>query len=366
MKYLVHCTAVASPTFRHGNYRGEPRWELNSVDALLAMGRTVHSTTNIWQSSSPRPENLYDMNLNWMDESIQISYGVPHEIHTGYYPPEANPKYRIVQYHDGPSQQTKDKFLRFHKDRPGSIVATCSFKTGSYLSRLQSVLGAENVEWHFGPTVPCVYEDHHSFNQNTLLWAYRNFCRFADENPSGMERLFNKVADWMNKNHELKVVILAQPHNEISKAALDGNRPAWFFNFGFSRPLKKFADRVEILTNQHWCDVLDLYSKTKVVISPAEPLGGPPFEAASYGIPMILESRTNPFIEGNGNPMFNGLISVAQGFSNDFFNYLDRLFHDQSFYNNHGNAYRSFVKQHATYASWVSNVESIVQKRGWK
>jgi hypothetical protein len=305
------------------------------------------------------------MNLDWMGRSIQISYGVPHQIYTGYYPPEANPKYRIVQYQDGPTGSACDNFLKYHRQNPKSIVATCSFRSGNYLARLENALGKENVEWHFGPTVPGVQEEHDSFNQKTFLWAYRNFCKYADDNPNGMRKLFNKISDYMRVDSDYKLVILAQPHNETSQKALQGDCKAWFFSFPFSSELKKYKDRVEVLTNIHWCEVLELMSKTKLVISPAEPLGGPPFEAASYGIPMLLEQSTNPFIDDKKTPMFSNLITVQKGLSDSFFNKLDQLF-DSNYYRTCGNSYRSFVKKHATYESYVNKLEQIAQKRGWE
>ena len=364
-KYLVHLTAPVTTTFKADNYRGEPRWERNAVEALLLAGKPVHSTTKIWLSDLPKPVNLYDMNLDWMDESIQISYGVPHEIHTGVYPAEANPKYRVVQYHDGPTEATKDTFLKYHRNNPGSIVATCCFKSGAYIQKLQNVLGRENVEWTYGPMLPTVFENHDSFSQPNLLWAYRNFCSYADLDPHGMEQLFGRVAGYMRSNPALRLVILAQPHNEISKAALEGDCKAWFLNLFSAREMKVLADRVDVLTNIHWHQVLDIFSKTRLVISPAEPLGGPPFEAASYGIPIVLERSTNPFVDESGCPLFNGLLSASHGFSNEFFNLLDQLYHHQEFYQSHGNLYRSFVKQHATYETYINKLDEIAKKRNW-
>lgn len=365
LKYLVHCTAPATVSFKHGNWRGEPRWESNAVDALLTEGKTVHSTTNIWLSEAPRPSNLYDMNPDWMEESIQISYGVPHEIHTGYYPPEAKPKYRVVQYHDGPSSATKDTFLKYDRELPGSIVATCSFKSGAYISRLQKVLGGQNVEWTFGPTVPRVYNDHDGFQQPNLLWAYRNFCTYADNDPRGMKTLFAKVADFLRQDTNARLVMLIQPHNAQSAEAIAKDCRAFFLSYSFTKPLTPYLDRVEVLTAIDWCQVLDIMSKTKMIISPAEPLGGPPFEAASYGVPIVMEQNTNPFLESPRNPMFPEVLMAQRGCSGQFFNQLERLFSDSAFYHKHGDAYRTFVEQRATYGAYVRKIEEIAAKRGW-
>jgi hypothetical protein len=365
-KYLCHLTATVYTSLKSDNHRGEPRLERNIMDALLTEGKIVHATTDVWRSPLPRPDNLYDMNLDWMDSSIQMSYGVPHEIHTGVYPAEANPKYRVVHYHDGPSEQTKDTFLKYDRQRRGSIVATCSSKSGHYVSRLESTLGRENVEWVCGPSVPCVFEEHDPINQPNLFWVYRNFCKYADNDPAGMRRLFNQVGDYLRSNQELRLVVLAQPHNEISKAALDGDCKQWFLNFPFAHHLRSYSDRIDVLTNIPWSQVLEIMSKTRLVISPAEPLGAPPFEAGSYGVPVVLGQGTNPFQDGAGNAYFSEVIRAPEGLSGQFFDLLDRLYSDSSFYHNSGNAYRTFVKGHATYKAYVEKLEDIQKRRGWQ
>ncbi len=359
-KYLVHLTAPVTTSFKADNHRGEPRYERNAVDALVTAGKTVHSTTYIWQSALPRPANLYDMRLDWMKESIQVSYGVAHEIYTGHYPAEANPKYRVVQYWDGPTNETKDSFLKYHREDPGSIVATTSFKSWHYLSRLEMILGRENVEWMYGPMVPEVFEDHDSFNQPCLFWAYRNFCDYVKNDPLGMRALFAMVGDYLRQNHDLKLVILVHGSDVPPK-----NLKTWFLDFSFATSLKPQSDRIDVVTGLHWSEMLDLFSKTRLVISPAGLLGGPPFEAASYGVPVVLSNEVNPFIDSNRNALFSGVLSAPQGISREFLSHLNRLYGDSDFYHQLGNAARAFVKQHATYEAYIRGLEGIAVKRGW-
>lgn len=367
LKYLAKLTALVTTTFRADNHRGEPRWERNAVDALLTQGKIVHSTNRIWHSALEKPANLYDeIHQEWMDESIQISYGVPHEIYTGHYPDNCDPKYRIVQYQDGPSEQTKDTFLKYDRRLPGSIVATCAFKSGNYLARLERTLGKQNVEWHYGPTVPEIFPDHDSCSQTNLLWAYRNFCAYAERDPNGMRKLFNKVAGYMKESPDARLVMLVQPSSHANSLLINKDCRGYFFNFPFTKALTPYKDRVDVLTAINWYEVMEIMSKTRLVISPAEPLGGPPFEAASYGIPIVLESTTNPFCITGGAKLFPEVLTAAHGISPQFFNQLDRLNSDPAYYRKHGNAYRNFVGQHATYESYVNKLEDIAKQRGWQ
>ncbi len=367
LKYLCHLTAPVTTTFNADNYRGEPRWERNAVDALLTQGKTVHSTNRIWYSELAKPSNLHDeLHLDWLEESALISYGVPHEIHTGSYPEAADPKYRIVQYQDGPSEKTKDTFLKYDRRLSGSIVATCAFKSHDYMAKLQAVLGTGNVEWTYGPTVPCVHEDHDSFTKKNLLWAYRNFAYFAEHHPNGMMRLMEKVSKYLKDDPELRLVILVQPNSdsEENRRVIQTDCRQYFLSFPFAKVLHPYLDRVDVHTSIHWHQVMDIMSNTRLVISPAEPLGGPPFEAASFGIPIVLEQGTNPFID-NGRPMFPELLSAPHGFSDSWFEKIEKLFADENYFHTHGNAYRAFVKQHATFEAYVRKLDEIAAKRGW-
>lgn len=364
-KYLVHCTAPASVSFKHGDWRGEPRWESNAVDALLTEGKVVHSTTNIWKSPDPRPPNLYDMRLDWMQESIQITYGVRHEIYTGNYPAEAAPKYRVVQYQDGPTTANKEAFLKYDRISPGSIVATCSFKAHGYVQKLENIIGKDNVVWTYGPTVPKVFYEHNSFEQPNMLWAYRNFCSYAKNDPNRMKQLFGFVANTLQADPTMKLVMLIQPQNTQEAAEIAKDCRSFFFSFGFTRELAPYKDRVEVYTAIDWVQVLAIMSKTKLIISPAEPLGGAPFEAASYGIPTILEPTINPFVEHDSSPMFPEVLTAGKGLTPQFLNQLARLQVDREFYRKHGDAYRRFVGSNATYSTYVAKLEAIKKERGW-
>jgi len=305
------------------------------------------------------------MNMDWMQESIQITYGTGHEIYTGNYPPEADPRYRVVQYQGGPTVQHKDSFLKYDRREPGSIVATCSFKAGNYFDNLQNILGRENVVWTYGPTVPEVHYEHSAFDQPNMLWSYRNFCDSTILNPKGMNQLFGIIADNLRNDPNAKLVILAQPQNPEQSKAIEEDIRAFFFSFGFSKQLHPYQDRVEILTAIDWLQMLELMSKTKLIISPAMPLDGPPFEAASYGIPTILDVNMNPFINKNKALFFPEVLSAPAGFSPQFFNHLQRLNTDRAFYESHGNAYRKFVDENATYSAYVKSLEDIAKQRGW-
>lgn len=359
MKYLVNLTSPIITTLRDGNFRGEPRWERNVVDALLTAGREVHTTREVWSSELPKPSNFHDgVNQEWLDDSVFISYGVPKEIFTGYVPPDLKVPYRIIQYHDGPSYEYKDTFLKYDREKPGSIVATTSFKAWRYKTRLDDVFGSHLVEHVIGPTVPYVDLECNNFNKKNLLWSYRNFQSYAEKDATGMHVLMKQISSYMDKDPSLTLTIVAQ---SLLQDPLD-----WFFGFSFTDQLQKHASRIFIKSNIEWHEMIQLVKESKLIVSPAEPLGGPPFEAAMFGIPTILESETNPFIDNHRTPFFPEVLMARRGISQEFLSLLDRLYKDESLYRLHGDAYRNYVHNNATYTAYVNQLEQIMTKRGWQ
>ena len=176
MKYLCHVTAPIITTIDGDNLRGEPRWERNVFDSFIKSGRDVHSTFNIWNSEEPKPTNFHDgVNAAWQNDSILITHGG----NDGTTNITQRAKYYIVQYFDGPTNKNKDGFLKYNIEKPGCIFATCSYRSWTYLSSLQKVLGSENVECIHGPSVPYVVDSADNFKKPNLYWGHRNFLEYA-------------------------------------------------------------------------------------------------------------------------------------------------------------------------------------------
>lgn len=365
MKYLVNLTAPVNTTLNADNLRGEPRWERNAVDALVSGGRDVHTVLDVWRSPLPCPNNLHSgIKSEWLDDSIMITYGVPARTHIG----DTRAKYYMVQYLDGPTMQTRDEFLKFNREKPNSIVAMCGFRSFHWLNTLQGVLGHENVEFVEGPAVPYVV-DSNNFDKPYLFWAYRNFYDYIDRESSNMEILFYKINSFLQGDPNLRVALLVHPwgakRDELMRA-MAGDRSAWFKSLSIGGILGANADRVDIFSELNWHEMLDLMSKTRLIISPPEPLGGPPYEASMYGIPIVLCEDTNPFQDSGRTPFFPELLRVPpRTISNQFINELEHLFRDYNYYSAHGNAYRNYTRDHATYDAWIKQIDLIAQKRGW-
>jgi hypothetical protein len=319
MKYLIHVTAPIVTSIDADNLRGEPRYERNIFAAAIASGRDVHTTTPVWRSSSTPPKNLHDgLNKDWQEDSLLITYGVTGNPHI-----TAKAKNYMVHYLDGPNDSTKDDFLKYHRESPGCIVAVCNYKAWNWFTELQRVLGEDKVEWVQGPIVPYVVENADNFNKQYLTWSYRNFWALAQNEPDNMVSLFRQVALYLKNNSKLRVAIIV--------------------------------------------GLWDIWENTKAIISPAEPLGYPPYEAAMFGIPTILRKDTHPFQDGSGGVLFPEILTAPSSslINTTFLSTLDKIVKDSSFYKKYGNAYRTHVNNTATYAAYIKQLDAIVAKRGW-
>jgi hypothetical protein len=355
MKYLHHVTAPIITTINANCYRGEPRWERNAFEAMITSGRLVHTTdSSVWQSSEPKPPNFHNgVNSDWQDDSLLITYGVVQNPHI-----TQRAKYYMVQYVDGPDEKHKDLFLRYR----GNIVATCSFLSWEYIDRLQNVLGKENVEYVPGPMVPKVYNSD-NFNQKYLTWSYRNFNYFARDKHQEMERLMSWVSEQMNKDKHLRLAITVGSWDPSQITNIKTQARDLVLSYSFMNCIDK--DRLDVFAQLHWYEMLNLFSQTKLIISPAEPFGGPPFEAAAYGIPTIVNEETNPFQDKQRNPLFSGLIRHPKQIDDSFLNKLTDLYRDHSYYRSIGDNYRDYVKNNATYSAFVGHIDNLCKVRNW-
>lgn len=367
LKYLCHLTAPVTSKLSSDNHRGEGRWERNVVDALTTQGCEVHTTTAVWHSSLQTPKTYHDnVNQEWVNDSIQISYGVDKKIYTGYYPDGLDPKYRIVQYFDGPTEKTKDSFFQYDRKNAKSIICTHSFKAWEYERRLENVLGKENIEWVIGPTVPFVVDEADNFRKPILFWSYRNFISYVVDYPTEMKKLFDKLFSYMKEDPTLQLKILIHfSHGELYRNEIYADPIGWFLNLPFGKQFSTYKDRIELVWHLDWFKILEIQKETCLNIAPAEPLGGPPFEAGMYGIPMIFQNEINVFQDRNRNLCFPEVLQAPRGINDSFLTFLDQLRYDKDTYHKYGNACRNFIKQNATYEAYVNKIKSISEKRGW-
>jgi hypothetical protein len=185
-----------------------------------------------------------------------------------------------------------------------------------------------------------------------------------------ISNLTNLLSTFLNHDHSLRLVINVctfwhfNLYANVCKNGLD-----FVFSYPFMQCLQKYRDRIDVITNVSWVDVLNILSNTKLIVSPlvspSADFSALSSEGPMFGIPIILGKNRNPFQDESGNKFFDKLITVQEGISKEFLDKLSSLFFDYNFYRIHGNAYRDYVRHNTTYSAYVNKLDDIILKRRW-
>jgi hypothetical protein len=359
MKYLINLTSDVYNSLEDGNFRGEPRWERNVVAALLQNNKEVHLTREAWKAEK-KPDNLYNgTNSQWLDDSVLITHGIGTQLHVT----SIAAKY-IIQFHEDPIDSVRNQFLSYGKN----IIATTDSKNPFTYERLTKSLGQENLFHVPGPMVPKVYLEADNFKKPNLTWIYRNFTSFIQEKSNDMKKLLEYLDTIIGQDPSVRIKIIIGLWD--TWGPLGGNPSSdqlkeWAFTFDSFKFFIHLKNKFDFYCNLDWSQVMSILQDTRYCISPAEPLGCPAFEAAMFGIPTVVNKDVNPFMTQKNGVFFPEVLKSNRAIDNQFLDLLDKLQNDHSFYLKHGNAYRTWVKDNATYSAYVKQLEDIMTIKGW-
>jgi len=363
MKYLLNLSINIAGNLDTENLRGEGRWEYNTLNALVTHGGTgVHTTRNCCMPGFERPESLYDgMNEEWLDESILLVHSAGRSL----FIETDKAKAYAIQVFEPHSGQAKEDFLNYLKqDR---IVATTASLNPWIYNQLTVAYGAENVYHMAGAMVPYVDDEVDNFRKPNVTWAYRNFHTFAEEHPDDMAVLLGYLEQCLVNEPEMRIAILIGlwPTDRFTTHPDKQKVRDWVLSFPVMQRFKHLWPRIDTHINLHWNEVLSLFSETRYVISPGGPLGGAPFEAAMFGIPTIVSQQANAFMTLESGKLFPELLTAPIAIQGAFIQTIDRLQNDHEFYRTTGNAYRTYVKNNATFEAYAKQMNKITTERGW-
>lgn len=268
----------------------------------------------------------------------------------------------ILQWFNGPDNDADKEFLQLLSDNPKSVIATYNFHIKS--EKCRTKFGEQNTRCIQGPAIPQVFDTDNS-SQEYLLWSSKVLYNWSL--APEMHRLLDRIFFWtslaLDKDSNLKVAFLLGTVGPYKKHqdVID-----WFWSTPMSRALQSKKERVEFLYNVEWYQVADILKKTRLIISPHLGYGGPPYEAAAFGIPTILTSNGHPFQDRYGNKSFPEVLDVHHDYKDDkFIEYIDKLFTDKSFYQKTGNAYRDYVNKYGTYQAYLNQIDDLSRTMGW-
>lgn len=337
-----------------GNLRGERRWERNAAAALLAEGREVGGPFHVMRR---RPE--YPTWLDVVDPGAcdwYIAHGGLND-NCGIDTFAAKAPKLVLNYFGFPGDALCNEILGASKKR--RVVFTVNFRAlTSDLEALRQRMPEGMVEWLPTPAVLRVLFDHDPRGQKTLLWAGRGIDLSMD---AVCEHLWPWVVDRL-QNSDLRFEILTgMGPTDLEFRKFRGSISDWFWSLQGTEGLRPVREKVQVHGWLDWDDVGAIYARTRAVIGPPQRFGGPPLEAAAYGIPTIgLPNFISAFHDSFGNAFEEYLSSSRwNGVGPDHLALLDRLLDDEVFFRRTGDAYREYVHDHYTYAAFVRRLDEI-------
>lgn len=352
MQYIAYVTGSpdSSGDFKSGNWRGEPRWERNVADALHTHGRLLGVTIPGWKGVP-----TWDTLPESAEAGVVIAHGAD-----AYAFFDAPGRHYINNYYS-PPHAAAQKVIRDQMAAigPENVLMTAAYQSSGQYRQLRALF-PKNFAWLPAPAVPAVYPGHDAWKTGTtLLWANRTFLQVTDCFPGAAAKLFQWVAQKLRQNDALMFEVLTGSHaEEAEKLEAD----MW------SRPyfavLAEFRDRVVFLKGMHWWEVDAVWKRTRMVVNSPMGYGGPPFEAAAYGIPTIGYPTTSPFHDENEKPHFREYIG-CEAQSPDFVPMLERLYSDHAYFRRAGDVYRDWTAKYNTYTGFVAYLDQLSEKLGW-
>jgi len=353
MKYLVHLSMPIRNGIGGDNLRGEPRVERHILASLLSCNKEVYTTdwpVETW-CSGVLPNTLHRYSeLKDIKNTSYIAYSAPS--HSMVVRDAEN--YILLMFNT-PHQNPKNDILSLMKSTGGRVMIVSPFINN--LNTMRNDYGTENVVLIEGPAVPNISKRNNEQGLEYLLWAYRSFYNNATNCSREVHTLFDWCRSKMVSNDILKVAVIVGDYPSVNLSKEDLYK--WFWGLECSSPLKSLKDRVELFWDINWDVVMDIHRRTKLVISPGLSAGGPPYEAAINGTPVIFSNQYSPY-------KFEGMLTANNGVSPDFISKLEMLYSNKDLYNHYSDLYYNYVSTHATYSAWVNRIESEIKTRGWE
>lgn len=356
MRFVVNLTSPnVTNSLKGGNYRGEPRWERQAVEALLEHGHTVHTIMHGAWNGTPKPDGLH----YGLPADPQNCVCIAHDFQPASVPPIFKASifnmFSIHYFRDMPEKvdEYKNKYGR-------NLIYTQGYYQSANERDIIKAAGEPFYEYLGVPGMPKVYEQD-NFGKKKLLWLSRGVHLHAfpgKENPD-LTPFIEWVLKRMQKDPELEFVICSG----LSQADMDWQ--GWkctveerIFESSVMQKLQPVRNRVKVPVNLDWNEILDLMQDVKLSISVApDRWGGPPVEAAGFGIPYVQMAPPAMFEHMEGGY----LVSANQ---HERLKIYDQLMDDHSFYRTKGDQYREFVRKHHTYEAFNKRLLEILAARG--
>lgn len=362
-----------------GCLRGERRWERNVAAALLAAGRKVGAHQSIMIPHPARPD--------WLDKvsdtrgCTYIAYGGTNDsgLRLGGGRVERDAAHYVLNFFGYPGDEACGEIealcrhvgrnnvavtLNFKWDRGGCAdVAPGHAGLATDHARLCDAVGEDLIAWLPTPAVPCVYPEHDTQDSKMLLWANRGVDIVMDASE---KYLWPWVAHRLARSGYTLELLTGMSPADIAFREFKGDVTTWFWQLPRVGELRGVRDKITVHGWLDWYDVLAVYGRARAMIGPPQRFGGPPLEAAAYGVPTIGIPETSSFHDWDGTTFPEYLSSpLVNAVTPEHTAILDRLLDEPAFFRATGDAYRTATDHQYTYAAFVRELDALSALRGW-
>lgn len=287
MRYLVHVRdSNITKSLADDNLRGESRWERQAAEALVQAGHQVHSDTGgHWKNN--KPDNFhFGIDAKYASETVAIT----HDFHNRF----LNKNYKACIFNIFSTHQLRDnqsliqKYINQYGNR--FILTYGYYNSFSQIEDLLKYVDESAIEFLGAPSAPYVTEED-SFNCKNLIWISRGVHLHTfpgRENPS-LERYILWIKQKLDEDKEANFNIISG----LTQKDMDWQK--WhctveqrIFQSPIMQTLQPYRDRIHVIVDAGWKDILELCKKTKLFVSlDLTRWGGPPIESAMFGIPYV-------------------------------------------------------------------------------
>lgn len=357
MKFAVNLTSpTVVDSLKKGNYRGEPRWERQAVEALLEGGHEVYTLMDgSWSPPHTKPGNLhYTVNSNIAKDCV----GIAHDFQPASVPPIFKAQifnmFSIHYFRDLPDkvQEYKNKYGR-------NLIFTQGYYGTPNEQDIIKAAGQDYYEYLPVPGIPKIH-DVDNFNKKRIVWLSRgiHLHAFPDKENPELVPFIDWVKSKLEQDNQLEFFIIPG----LGQRDMDWQK--WnctveerVFQSPIMQRLNPWRSQIKVVCDVGWDEILDIMADTKLSVSVApDRWGGPPVEAAMYGIPYVSPAHPHCFMHVGGH--------ISTHAIGDRIRAYDKLFTDHNHYRSTGDSLRNFCRDHYTYESFRNHLMRMLAARG--
>ena len=336
------------------NLATEHRWERLVLDSLLNCSDfdTVYSVLPIWKSSKSKPVKF----VNGIDSKKlrELVLVCPNG-----WPMHLRPKGFVFNcLYDSLSDTSQ--FRDIEKECNENIILIDPFDNFSRDHGLEKFpTHIKYFEPFFPPRLPYINQNSESVKNNILLWPHKGALDNMKYKTVDMKLIYDWVALKLEQDPSLEFVFLTASLQSSLTFAGYPLLEDFFWNHETTCNLKKYKERVTLHLSLSWKEVLEIYSRTKLMISSQRGgsfTAGSAQESAMQGIPFVLTQEISPW-ENILSPKLFALWG-----SLEYFSLMDKLLTDKVFYNQISQDIKNYAYRY-TYESFNKNLIAALEKR---